>query len=162
LTRRASNKLAQNLNLRIKDAQQGVCRTNTAAHRSSNTANDGRKGHNEGFNGEHHRSSYKPVSPTRYLDKTSTRRHVYSEKSQNTKNTYRAGAAYTQRNNGDDAVHCYNCYETNHTVQTCKWENPIVCRTCGQSGHKEKHHQQIGSWPGRVCRSERTIVPIWN
>ena len=35
---------------------------------------------------------------------------------------------------------CTNCGETNHVTATCRHSNKVLCRQCGERGHKEKHH----------------------
>ena len=35
---------------------------------------------------------------------------------------------------------CNNCAETNHVTKTCKHRGKVLCRSCGERGHKAKHH----------------------
>ena len=44
----------------------------------------------------------------------------------------------------DNVVRCYKCYESNHTSGQCRHDNALVCRVCGDKGHKAKHHQDAG------------------
>ena len=32
--------------------------------------------------------------------------------------------------------------EKNHTENSCRYEQPIRCNTCGQQGHKAKRHSE--------------------
>ena len=35
---------------------------------------------------------------------------------------------------------CAKCGETNHVTATCRHADKVLCRQCGERGHKEKHH----------------------
>ncbi|KAK2171549.1 hypothetical protein NP493_1054g00034 [Ridgeia piscesae] len=35
---------------------------------------------------------------------------------------------------------CAKCGETNHVTATCRHPDKVLCRLCGERGHKEKHH----------------------
>ena len=35
---------------------------------------------------------------------------------------------------------CAKCGETNHVTATCRHPDKVLCRQCGERGHKEKHH----------------------
>ena len=37
---------------------------------------------------------------------------------------------------------CTKCGETNHVTATCRHTQKVVCRKCGKSGHKDKHHSR--------------------
>ena len=37
---------------------------------------------------------------------------------------------------------CRECGETNHVTATCRHTQKVVCRKCGKSGHKDKHHSR--------------------
>ena len=37
---------------------------------------------------------------------------------------------------------CTKCGETNHVSATCRHTQKVVCRKCGKSGHKDKHHSR--------------------
>ena len=37
---------------------------------------------------------------------------------------------------------CDKCSETNHVTATCKHRDKVLCRQCGERGHKEKHHSR--------------------
>ena len=35
---------------------------------------------------------------------------------------------------------CAKCGQTNHVTSTCRHPDKVLCRQCGERGHKEKHH----------------------
>jgi hypothetical protein len=37
---------------------------------------------------------------------------------------------------------CVKCGETNHVTATCRHPDKVLCRQCGERGHKEKHHSR--------------------
>ena len=37
---------------------------------------------------------------------------------------------------------CAKCGETNHVTATCRHPDKVLCRQCGERGHKEKHHSR--------------------
>ena len=53
---------------------------------------------------------------------------------------------HTERHGNDKGyVHqipaqCNRCGETNHVTQTCRHAEKVLCYTCGERGHKSKHH----------------------
>ena len=134
LTYKGTNKLAQNLNLNIKNGVKSVC--------------DKRK--------KHERKPY-PEPPTR-SDWSTTRhtanydvptrtirapnankghsRQQFKNQTTSQDTNYREGG-YNRYSTG---TRCYYCYEQNHTKKACRHEKPIVCNTCGTEGHKSKHH----------------------
>ncbi len=133
LTYKATNKLSRNLKLKIKDEASGVCdidrrkgkqQRNTTQSDYSQTNTD-IPDLSQGFwshatqrasqgRRENKSTPPKPTTPRQYRPK--------------------------QQHSTTDEVHCYNCYESNHTAQTCRHERPIRCNTCGMEGHKAKHH----------------------
>ena len=38
-----------------------------------------------------------------------------------------------------DLSRCKNCYEPGHNIETCRHGAPVLCRSCGKRGHKDKH-----------------------
>ncbi|KAK2149609.1 hypothetical protein NP493_1130g00047 [Ridgeia piscesae] len=38
---------------------------------------------------------------------------------------------------------CAKCGETNHVTATCRHPDKVLCRQCGERGHKEKHHSRV-------------------
>ena len=126
LTRRATNKLASNMKLRIKDCVSGVCR---AAQ-------------------DRHKKVQKPTSHGLKTDQSNGETAKTTTNSIPRHNAYNKRPKYTpqeRRHNTEtheqQAVRCFNCYESNHTSTACKWDKPVVCFKCGESGHKEKHHE---------------------
>jgi hypothetical protein len=51
------------------------------------------------------------------------------------------GMESTYSSNPNSGKSCWFCGETNHIFNNCWHTKPILCRTCGQEGHKDKHHQ---------------------
>ena len=138
---KASNKLSQNLKLKLKDGLKTVCNTSL---RRSKQPNMNRKA-------ETYLTSHTDEHP---LDKSQDFSHSFwsqaRNKSANNHRNSRKQVSLRPRSKRNDAaeyndlhhhdIRCYNCYEKNHTVRTCRHEEPIVCNTCGAEGHKSKHH----------------------
>ena len=38
-----------------------------------------------------------------------------------------------------DLPRCYNCFETNHMIDSCRHKSKVTCFKCNGLGHKEKH-----------------------
>jgi hypothetical protein len=122
LNYKGTNKLAQNLCLKLKDGQTSVCvtRKRNLGPKRPFYLRSGETYENDNFEYSHQfwkRAHQKANSSEKY--------ETYSRSSDD------AGV----RN-----VRCYFCYETNHTKRTCRHEKPVVCNTCGAEGHKSKHH----------------------
>ena len=146
LTYKATNTLARNLKLMTKDGLNGVCETR-----------------------RHHETRLKPRKPapkpsddvhssnlditddqvdtshafwthaTRKIPQTRPSRLSRSQPSSTTRPRSRTEPVVNVSHN-HEATRCFNCYEANHTVGTCRHERPIICNTCGDPGHKSKHH----------------------
>ena len=152
LTWQTTNKLGENLALNMNDPTDGVC-----TNRKRNISPP-KPGQPDGVDDYVHpfweraRHKAKPRTQSSKIVKThrnDNQRPAYSSTRSNRsshddemKSTY--GSATNNRssptNKSSPSNHCYNCYESNHVVRTCKWDEPIQCRRCGEMGHKEKHH----------------------
>ncbi len=67
----------------------------------------------------------------------------YSQSAPHTNSSHYTNSYSSQRSSDNDHANqtrCYNCYESNHVVNSCKHDRPIRCNTCGMEGHKAKHH----------------------
>ena len=50
---------------------------------------------------------------------------------------------HTNQYQGNDQRRgCDFCSEPNHSKDRCRHGQPITCQTCGEKGHKSKHHYQ--------------------
>jgi lysophospholipase L1-like esterase/uncharacterized coiled-coil protein SlyX len=144
LTYRGTNKLAQNLRLNFKHGQKNVC--DVSSHKRS----QGRLQQNHPENVDESESINGTCTNTDHLDLQDTfwakarskvipnRRQIH-RKYPSTQTTYGYGENINVQS-GADNTRCYFCYETNHTMRTCRHEKPLVCNTCGAEGHKAKHH----------------------
>jgi hypothetical protein len=141
LTYKATDRLAQNLQLQLKDGINSVCsndrtkkkfiaRKNNKEHVSSSTdvTEDNLNGLSYPF---WHKARQKVSSTRNHMSDHRPTLHT-SRPSQESYQNERARTRETR---------CYHCYETNHTKNSCRHEHPIVCNYCGEEGHKSKHHQ---------------------
>ena len=136
LTYKGTNRLAQNLNLKLKNGEKTVCDFHShkrsqrrKKYESLNTEPD--TASNDEENLDHlfwRRAHYKAkTSANQSVMKYSTSPSSYSPKMEN---------RYTRQGE----MRCYFCYESNHTRRSWRHEKPLVCNTCGAEGHKAKHH----------------------
>ena len=130
LTHKATDKLSQNLKLNTKDGYKSVC--NNKQHKRSKDAPQETPSTPVGNNVDVSHSFWSHAA-----------RKVTPKQRPATNRQPRRPQTYTPAITETDYINdnrCYNCYETNHTVNTCRHEGPIVCNRCGEEGHKSKHH----------------------
>jgi hypothetical protein len=108
ITRPAVNKLAQNLNLRVKDKAKGACKDSNR-QRPDNAASRRETSRN------HHRQR-----DTTDADRQTT--HTRPD----------------QRRRPNDSIKCFYCGETGHVKDKCRHGQQVQCNSCGQYGHKAK------------------------
>ena len=139
LTGKATNKLAKNLQLKLRDGFHSVCNTPRPGKAPQSDSDPSVIDAND----DGDRVSDKDHTFWSYA-KRKAGNHSHSQKSQRTS---RANHRDRDDSKSPDSRHnndtrCFNCHETNHTIKTCRHERPVVCHTCGTEGHKAKHHTQ--------------------
>ena len=152
LTYRGTNKLAHNLKLMLKKGQNNFCngssknrvQWNTKAKPKQEEISEQSVGfstnktdmENEKIDLQH------PFWTNTYSKLRQTKPQTF-RKNQQTRNWYSSMYETSERKNNSsmpDDKRCFFCYESNHTVKTCRHEKPLMCNTCGVEGHKSKHH----------------------
>ncbi len=133
LNTKATNKLVQNLQLKLKDGLQSACnpqrQSKTHKHDTSPITSDDE--HNNVDTDQMFWSYAKrKVTPRRNI----TQHTINRDKQRKSQNTNR------RHSDSHQDVRCFNCYEENHTANTCRHERPVICHECGEEGHKTKHH----------------------
>ena len=152
LTRTATDKLAKNLGLIMKDGIRSVCKDNNQKESRQRRRNDTRerplvprptqhKQSQQTHDDDDDEITHSFWSKARQKAARPTQRHVTSSR-----NDARPSAPHRQRshahedNSSDSHTRCYNCYESNHVVRTCRFDRPVTCYQCNETGHKAKHH----------------------
>ena len=139
LTYKATNKLAQNLELNLKAGMKNVyamhrqkrSRKSAQSHSASIPAdNASPEDEYEAFSHPFWQHAQKKAYHKRHQERS-------GDQSVSLKHTQQfKEPTYKPRNE----TRCYRCYEKNHTMRNCRHEQPIICNTCGAEGHKSKHH----------------------
>ena len=165
LTRTASDRLAKNLGLNIKDGMKSVCHDNskrkpTTQDRPAATQPRGQQTptsdhgdiHEAHVQQQYERTDGNDLthpfwksargkankSPSlRGKDGRNKSQKPYEQCRQSVRNNSEHNV--TQTNNPNQS-RCYNCYESNHVVKSCTHEGPVRCFQCNEIGHKAKHH----------------------
>jgi cell division protein FtsB len=77
----------------------------------------------------------------RRQSRPSTQRHAQNSHYSDYRRDSSADPGYNSnyRNN-----RCYFCFEEGHTQGVCRHGDYIVCDSCGEYGHKAKHHREFG------------------
>ena len=149
ITRRATNKLATNLKLNIKNQHQGVCKSGKSGYeknyaqnsiKSLKTSSQKRVHIHKDRTYDYIQDDNVPVYTDRgteyHDDHLNQAKYTYDS-------THVSPDLYRKKTRNDDHsqdVRCHNCYESNHTLARCRYDKPVVCFRCGKTGHKEKHH----------------------
>ena len=141
LNYKGTNKLAQNLQLKTKVGETSVCepkrrfrhsgikpvsKQKPSNHESTVTSQEDDGTDFSHFFWSHSREKVKP----------SNKRDSW-RKSRSPKRSHDFNRQIDAPNS---STSCYNCFERNHTSRSCRHEHPIICNSCGQEGHKSKHH----------------------
>jgi len=150
LTRRATNRLAQNLKLNIRDVNDGVCgsqQSNTQIrnsdihkqHISDDSTPASRDRHDLNISHAFWRSARRKADVAS-LPQTTQAPHQHNDHHKHSR--YDTPRSSTDNHN---YATCYNCGEDNHNERRCRFSYRLQCRTCGQEGHKAKHHESYNN-----------------
>ena len=126
LTRSATNKLAKNLRLRVRDAAEGACRDKHSATRKPRTETQTPQSTRKQQN--HNVRQAEPAST-----------HYDQNEDSGWQTQRRKGRRYShhEQRHTDD-WRCLYCAETGHLKDTCRHQKPVECNKCHYSGHKAK------------------------
>lgn len=140
LTQKATDKLARNLQLRLKDGYKSVCnnrrhnypttrRTQLPAQQTPNTDSD-ELSHSFWHHARAKAGPHQPARDTLRRERPESRheRSQQDERSTITLDSNRLRGS------------CYNCGEDNHNTRRCRYSYRIQCNECESLGHKAKHH----------------------
>jgi len=121
LTHRATNKLAQHLNVHIKDRRLGVCSQKQHKNKEQNNTT---------------RNSTPPTSaPTNVTPAPTNNNNAWTTvKGRQTQRTERT----TQQERHTEQAYCFFCGEQGHSTDTCRHGKKIECNTCHRVGHKAR------------------------
>ena len=142
ITYKAANKLAQNLQLKIKDKTKGVCVTQRQRRvkqkvRAPSVPDEADEDNYRCAEQEDPIELSHPFfsNTKKKLFPIRTQRH-FDKQYKSTESHY----SQQKRSKYPRETRCYRCYENNHTERSCRHEKPLICKTCGTEGHKSKHH----------------------
>ena len=135
ITRTATNKLAKNMNLHVKDQAQGVCKAIGRKHSVDKHTSVNQYSLDKDHVAPrvaHDMTDDWTVQRSRRKQRHNRPRHQVSQEEDGTVHTYRTNDSAHQ------TFRCYYCAEEGHDKSTCRHGKPVTCHTCHHTGHKAK------------------------
>ena len=151
LNRSGANRLAKNLKLKVKDNVKDITKPRKHDKAKPKPGNRDNSPHDLGAtrhggpHGERHspgiaRRPGNPGNFGRELHAKDTRPRTADFPAPRDPRYNRDMTGHHDANsNARPTYACFNCGETNHNRDTCRWDTPVTCFYCKQRGHKQKH-----------------------